>query len=77
MASTVAGVTAPAFDSNKVTVIYVLGGPGAGKLTVLVWPTWSDICPGKGTQCGKLVEDFNFSHLSGESMHRSRPAYID
>ncbi|KIJ20836.1 hypothetical protein PAXINDRAFT_160301 [Paxillus involutus ATCC 200175] len=55
MASTVAGVTAPAFDSNKVTVIYVLGGPGAGK----------------GTQCGKLVEDFNFSHLSAGDLLRA------
>ena len=39
----------PAFESDKITVIFVLGGPGAGK----------------GTQCAKLVDNFSFSHLSG------------
>ncbi|KAF8883542.1 P-loop containing nucleoside triphosphate hydrolase protein [Infundibulicybe gibba] len=39
----------PVFDNSKVTVVFVLGGPGAGK----------------GTQCGMLVEDFGFAHLSG------------
>jgi len=39
----------PAFDNNKVTVIFVLGGPGAGK----------------GTQCSMLVQAHNFCHLSG------------
>ncbi|CAE7124803.1 unnamed protein product [Rhizoctonia solani] len=39
----------PAFDSKKVMVIYVLGGPGAGK----------------GTQCARIVEEFGFVHLSG------------
>ncbi len=39
----------PVFDSSKVTVIFVLGGPGAGK----------------GTQCAYLVKDFGFCHLSG------------
>ncbi|KAF9232011.1 ADK-domain-containing protein [Melanogaster broomeanus] len=48
------GVKTP-FDSNHVTVIYVLGGPGAGK----------------GTQCAKLVEDFNFSHLSAGDLLRA------
>jgi len=43
------------FDHNKVTVIYVLGGPGAGK----------------GTQCGRLVEDFGFSHLSAGDLLRA------
>ncbi|KAH7924793.1 UMP-CMP kinase [Leucogyrophana mollusca] len=38
----------PVFDSTKVTVIYVLGGPGAGK----------------GTQCSKLVEAYSLCHLS-------------
>jgi UMP-CMP kinase len=38
------------FDPEKVTVIFVLGGPGAGK----------------GTQCENLVEDYSFKHLSGE-----------
>ena len=44
--------TAPAFDNEKVTVIFVLGGPGAGK----------------GTQCARLVKDFHFCHLSGMSL---------
>ncbi|KAG5220743.1 UMP-CMP kinase [Salix suchowensis] len=39
----------PVFDASKVTVIFVLGGPGAGK----------------GTQCAYLVKDFGFCHLSG------------
>ncbi|EGN92015.1 hypothetical protein SERLA73DRAFT_191717 [Serpula lacrymans var. lacrymans S7.3] len=43
------------FDHNKVTVIYILGGPGAGK----------------GTQCGRLVEDFGFCHLSAGDLLRA------
>lgn len=39
----------PTFDKKDVTVIFVLGGPGAGK----------------GTQCAKLVDEFGFVHLSG------------
>lgn len=46
----VASSKGPAFDSSKVTVIFVLGGPGAGK----------------GTQCARLVESFDFCHLSGD-----------
>lgn len=42
-------VASPAFDSSKVIVVFVLGGPGAGK----------------GTQCARLVQDFGFCHLSG------------
>ncbi|RDB24028.1 UMP-CMP kinase [Hypsizygus marmoreus] len=45
----------PAFDSSKVTVVFVLGGPGAGK----------------GTQCGRLVEDFGFCHLSAGDLLRA------
>ncbi|KAI0317749.1 UMP-CMP kinase [Amylostereum chailletii] len=45
----------PAFDHNKVTVVYVLGGPGAGK----------------GTQCARLVEDFDFCHLSAGDLLRA------
>ncbi|KAH9483813.1 UMP-CMP kinase [Psilocybe cubensis] len=45
----------PVFDDKKVTVIFVLGGPGAGK----------------GTQCAKLVEDFNFCHLSAGDLLRA------
>jgi len=44
----------PAFDSDKVIVIYVLGGPGAGK----------------GTQCAHIVEEFNFVHLSAGDLLR-------
>jgi len=45
----------PVFDSSKVTVIFVLGGPGAGK----------------GTQCARLVEDFGFCHLSAGDLLRA------
>ncbi|KAF4614644.1 hypothetical protein D9613_002830 [Agrocybe pediades] len=45
----------PTFDHKKVTVIYVLGGPGAGK----------------GTQCARLVEDFDFCHLSAGDLLRA------
>jgi UMP-CMP kinase len=45
----------PVFDQSKITVIYVLGGPGAGK----------------GTQCGRLVEDFGFCHLSAGDLLRA------
>ncbi|WWC73013.1 uncharacterized protein I206_106978 [Kwoniella pini CBS 10737] len=48
------------FDQNKVTVIFVLGGPGAGK----------------GTQCEKLVNDYKFKHLSAGDLlreERNRP----
>jgi len=48
-------VKAPVFDHNKVTVIFVLGGPGAGK----------------GTQCARLVEDYGFSHLSAGDLLRA------
>lgn len=44
-----------AFDHNKVTVVYVLGGPGAGK----------------GTQCTKLSQDFDFCHLSAGDLLRA------
>jgi len=45
----------PTFDSAKVTVAFVLGGPGAGK----------------GTQCARLVQDFGFSHLSAGDLLRA------
>jgi len=43
------------FDGHKVTVIFVLGGPGAGK----------------GTQCARLVEEFGFCHLSSGDLLRA------
>lgn len=46
------------FDSSKVTVVFVLGGPGAGK----------------GTQCAKLVQDYSFVHLSAGDLLRAEQA---
>jgi len=45
----------PAFDPAYVTVVYVLGGPGAGK----------------GTQCAKLVAEKDFVHLSAGDLLRA------
>ncbi|KAN0061954.1 bifunctional uridylate/adenylate kinase [Thecaphora frezii] len=45
----------PAFDPKKVTVVFVLGGPGAGK----------------GTQCERLVRDYGFVHLSAGDLLRA------
>ena len=44
----------PAFSPDAVTVIFVLGGPGAGK----------------GTQSERLVRDFGFAHLSAGDLLR-------
>jgi UMP-CMP kinase len=65
----------PVFDNSKVTVIYVLGGPGAGEINKHSrFPPTQQIShslyfffffQGKGTQCARLVEDFGFCHLSG------------
>lgn len=46
--------TSPAFSPPDVSVIYILGGPGAGK----------------GTQCATLVRDFGFHHLSAGDLLR-------
>jgi len=46
---------ATVFDAAKVTVLFVLGGPGAGK----------------GTQCANLVKDFDFCHLSAGDLLRA------
>ncbi|GAA5879494.1 hypothetical protein JCM1840_003427 [Sporobolomyces johnsonii] len=53
--------SAPAFDPKEVTVIFVLGGPGAGK----------------GTQCARLVNDYNFVHLSAGDLLRAEQARPD
>lgn len=45
----------PLFSSDDVTVIFVLGGPGAGK----------------GTQCANLVRDYGFKHLSAGDLLRA------
>ncbi|KAG1124317.1 hypothetical protein G6F42_009738 [Rhizopus arrhizus] len=44
----------PAFSPEEVTVVFVLGGPGAGK----------------GTQCENLTKDYGFVHLSGNMLHQ-------
>jgi len=56
---------APTFDNRKIMVIYVLGGPGAGKIQLSLFDVWLNETAGKGTQCARLVEDFGFCHLSG------------
>lgn len=53
--TTTAAPATPVFDHNKVDVIFVLGGPGAGK----------------GTQCAKIVEDYGFAHLSAGDLLRA------
>ena len=45
----------PAFDPAHITVVYVLGGPGAGK----------------GTQCAKLIDEKDFVHLSAGDLLRA------
>lgn len=45
----------PTFSANEVTVLFVLGGPGAGK----------------GTQCANLVRDYGFCHLSAGDLLRA------
>ncbi len=45
----------PTFSPTNVSVIYVLGGPGAGK----------------GTQCANLVRDYGFTHLSAGDLLRA------
>lgn len=46
--------TTPVFDPADVTVVFVLGGPGAGK----------------GTQCARLVAEQGFTHLSAGDLLR-------
>lgn len=82
------GATAkPIFDKEKVSVIFVLGGPGAGApfppfpsfpLSPPSFPyaplelITSDIPRlGKGTQCSLLVEKYHFTHLSAGDLLRA------
>ncbi|KAG4302786.1 hypothetical protein PCK1_000946 [Pneumocystis canis] len=48
----------PVFDPKKVTVLFILGGPGSGK----------------GTQCIQLVKDYGFVHLSAGDLLRKEQA---
>ncbi|CCH59918.1 hypothetical protein TBLA_0C01030 [Henningerozyma blattae CBS 6284] len=48
----------PTFNSDQISVIFVLGGPGAGK----------------GTQCTKLVDNYQFVHLSAGDLLRAEQA---
>lgn len=45
----------PTFSPSAATVVFVLGGPGAGK----------------GTQCANLVRDYGFAHLSAGDLLRA------
>lgn len=45
----------PTFSPSDVTVVFVLGGPGAGK----------------GTQCANLVKKYGFTHLSAGDLLRA------
>ncbi|KIV94318.1 hypothetical protein PV10_02094 [Exophiala mesophila] len=47
--------TSPRYDPQKVTVVYILGGPGSGK----------------GTQSEYLVRDYGFVHLSAGDLLRA------
>lgn len=46
--------TKPLFTQDEAKVIFVLGGPGAGK----------------GTQCANMVRDYGFKHLSAGDLLR-------
>jgi hypothetical protein len=71
----------PKFSTKKVTVIFVLGGPGAGRATFSFFlpPANSSsyingASPrllGKGTQCSLLVDKFKFCHLSAGDLLRA------
>ena len=63
---------APVFDSSKVVVVFVLGGPGAG-VSELPRRHISDANTpvGKGTQCARLVDAFDFCHLSAGDLLRA------
>ncbi|GJC92070.1 uridylate kinase [Colletotrichum higginsianum] len=54
-AGSLAYKSTPTFSASDVTVLFVLGGPGAGK----------------GTQCARLVSDYGFTHLSAGDLLRA------
>ncbi|KJR89470.1 UMP-CMP kinase [Sporothrix schenckii 1099-18] len=49
------GPPKPTFSTDDVSVVFVLGGPGAGK----------------GTQCARLVKAYGFTHLSAGDLLRA------
>lgn len=49
------------YDPSKVVIVFVLGGPGAGK----------------GTHCAHLVRDYGFVHLSAGDLLRAEQARPD
>jgi UMP-CMP kinase len=53
-ATAASGSSHPRFSKKDTTVVFILGGPGAGK----------------GTQCEKLVKEFGFVHLSAGDLLR-------
>ncbi|GAA5880194.1 hypothetical protein JCM3774_006082 [Rhodotorula dairenensis] len=55
MSAVSTATSSPAFDPKEVTVVFVLGGPGAGK----------------GTQCAQLVKQHGFVHLSAGDLLRA------
>ena len=57
-AATSTGSLVPKIEAAKPTVLFVLGGPGAGK----------------GTQCSRLVEAFGYVHLSAGDLLREERA---
>ena len=63
----------PKFDKANVTVIFVLGGPGAGAFFshLSACRSLSISGVGKGTQCSLLVEKYNFAHLSAGDLLRA------
>jgi UMP-CMP kinase len=71
----------PIFKREKVTVVFVLGGPGAGvSLSFLpafalspdsAMPSSTYMSLGKGTQCDRLVEKYDFCHLSTGDLLRA------
>lgn len=76
--ATTAQTTSQVFEKSKVTVIFVLGGPGAGKTRTPPLSLATETVPrsGKGTQCANLVDDFGFCHLSGACSLRHRSVLV-
>lgn len=68
--------------AEKPKIVFVLGAPGSGKYLLLL--QYFDIrlfkrnkfATGKGTQCSKIVDEYNYVHLSAGDLlraERNRP----